>query len=191
MSKYGNESLNYSFPGLFTLVTFLIYASEVVPNFYVEGAIRAGRTADVFFYEYYLFLLTNMIYWIGWFLKKRKDSPVLIKRIMEHPFLYFASLSCCLMLVFGVKELKQTSSYRATSWIVNGYAKEYKNAWEDRLALLNDPELEEVYFDRINLYQELVFYADISEDAGGWLNLKCAEYYGKDAVALKKNSALY
>lgn len=185
LKKYGSQRLDFRFPGIFTLISFLLYASELVPNYYVEGSVRAQRMADIFYYEYYLFILLNTIYWTGWFVSKQKKESELLQKFAEkYALKYFVILSVCILSVFSLKNLRQSSSYRAAVWLVRGYAAEYKAAWTDRLSQLNDPSLREVFFEPIDLNYELVFYADLTEDPDGWLNLKCAEYYGKDAVGI-------
>ena len=84
----------------------------------------------------------------------------------------------------GALELKSLSTYRACVWLVKGYAFDYAQAWEARLEVLKDDLIQEVYFDPLPGYEELVFYTDLQQGEN-WVNKACAEYYNKEYVGLK------
>ena len=187
LTKSDRAGVTFKYPLLFTAVLFLVYASEIVPNYYVEGGVRAQRMADIFYYDYYMFMISNVIYWTGWFVRSDKKIPKIFRNIWnEHAKIYLVVLAAMLLAAFCIKDLRSSSSYRAAVWLVRGYASEYKDAWENRLKLLKDPTVTDVEFESIDLYHELVYYADLTEDAGGWLNEKCAEYYGKNSVIVSE-----
>ena len=133
-----------------------------------------------------MFIITNTIYWTGWFVSKERALPSrLTVFVNKHLMVYLLTLSICTLIVFIVKDLRTSSSYRATVWLAKGYASEYRDEWEKRLIVLKDPSITDASFDSINLYHELIYYADMSDDPNSWLNLKCAEYYGKNTIVVK------
>ena len=85
---------------------------------------------------------------------------------------------------WGLTEIKMTSTYRACAWLIKGYAKDYETAWAERLIILKDEEVKEVYFDPLPGYEELVFYADF-QPGENWVNNACEVYYEKDYIGLK------
>lgn len=184
--KKSSSRMKFANPLVFLIITFLIYSSELVPNYYVEGAVRAQRMADIYFYEYFLFIITNTIYWTGWFVSKERTlSGKMTTFVIKHLMVYLLTLSTCILIIFAVKDLRTSSSYRAAVWLAKGYASEYRDEWEERLIVLKDPSITDASFDSINLYHELIYYADMSDDPNSWLNLKCAEYYGKNTIVVK------
>ena len=184
-----NINYDFRFPVIFTLFTYGIYASQIVATMYVDGTTGGRRMADILYYAYHVWLLLNVGYWCGWFQKKgifaKNHLFSSIKRkINNHLFAWFATLSVLLVAVIGITEYKTLSTYRACVWLVKGYAKEYAQAWEERLDILNDNAIQEAYFDPLPGYEELIFYADF-EQGENWINNACEAYYKKDHVGLK------
>ena len=180
--------ISFRYPLFFTLITLLLYASELVPNYYVEGAVRAQRMADIYYYEYFLFMMTNLIYWTGWIIKGDRKYPSIFAVLKEHLVPYLIILSLCLITVFALKDFRNSSSYRASVWLIRGYAAEYRATWEARLTQLKDPSIQNVTFEPIDLPCELIYYTDVTEDSSNWINRICADYYGKESVVLKSKN---
>lgn len=143
--------------------------------------------ADILYYAYHVWVLLNEGYWLGW-LRRRKllekfSGLAKVKMWVDQRLaLWFLTGGIILAGTVGVLELKTLSTYRACVWLVKGYARDYAQAWEGRLAVLKDDSVKEVYFDPLPGYKELVFYADLEFE---WIERACAEYYDKDFVELK------
>ncbi len=189
IDRNGNLKKYFRLPGVFSVVSFLIYASEVVSNFYIEGGIRGGRMADIYFYNFITIILLNVIYWCGYYVAKKGTGEgndrflgFLIKSKM-YIFVVFVLAAFC---VFGIRDLKHSSSYRAGVWLAKGYAQDYGKQWKDRLTVLNDKNVSIVTFDALDQYTEMVYYADFSTDPDNWFNKACAEYYDKEQVILSE-----
>lgn len=183
-SKY-----TFRYPVIFSVFTYGIYASQIVPTMYVDGTTGGRRMADVLYYAYHVWVVLNVGYWIGWIQRNEKivRAGMIDKArnwMEKHLLKWFIAIGLVLMLVIGVTELKQLSTYRACAWLIKGYAEEYAWAWEERLAVLNDESVKEVYFDPLPGYEELVFYADF-QPGENWVNNACEAYYEKDYVGLK------
>lgn len=179
----------FRYPVIFTLFTFGIYASQIVATMYVDGSTGGRRMADILYYGYHVWVLLNEGYWIGWMQKRgwaERFVPLVTakKWIAKKMALWFLMVGIVLAGIIGVTELKTLSTYRACVWLVKGYAKDYAQAWEERLEVLRDDSIKEVYFDPLPGYEELVFYADL-QYGEHWINNACAEYYDKDYVGLK------
>lgn len=183
----GRLVYRFHYPVLFTVFTFGIYASQITATMYVDGSTGGGRMADILYYAYHVWVLLNEGYWLGW-LRRRKLSEKfsgLMKAktwIDQRLAVWFLTGGIILAGTVGILELKTLSTYRACVWLVKGYARDYAQSWEERLAVLKDDSVKEVYFDPLPGYQELVFYADLEFE---WIEKACAEYYDKDFVRLK------
>lgn len=182
---------NFRYPLLFSIFSFSIYATQITATMYVDGSTGGARMADVLYYAYHVWLMLNVGYWIGWLQRKggmerlawyRKLAGALGRRLLT----FFCTVGIILAVFMGATELRTLSTYKACAWLVNGTAREYAQAWEERLAVLHDESVKEVYFEPLPGYEgEMIFYADLQYDENNWLNKACAEYYNKNFVKLK------
>ena len=182
---------DYSFrhPVFFTVFTFGIYASQITATMYVDGSTGGRRMADILYYGYHVWMLLNEGYWIGWIQRREMAEKFsVLKKMKEWTdrklLVWFSVGSIILAGAVGIMECKTLSTYRACVWLVKGYARDYAQAWEERLVILKDDSVKEVYFDPLPGYEELVFYTDL-QYGDNWVNKACADYYDKDYVGLK------
>lgn len=179
----------FRYPAGFTVFTLGIYASQIVATMYVDGSTGGRRMADVLYYAYHVWVLLNAGYWIGWIQRRKwieKFSVLMAVKEWIKPrlTLWFCTVGVILAGIVGVMELKTLSTYRACVWLVKGYARDYAEAWEERLEILRDDSIMEVYFDPLPGGEELVFYTDLKQGEN-WVNKACADYYHKEYVGLK------
>lgn len=66
------RKMNYEFrlPGLFTVLTFGVYASQATATIYVDGTMGGGRQGAILWYFYVLWMVANVLYWCGWIAKR-------------------------------------------------------------------------------------------------------------------------
>lgn len=76
----------------------------------------------------------------------------------------------------------------ALSDIVNGSAAVFASESADRLVILKDSSVTDTVLTDHTEKPELLFFSDVSEDAGDWINTAVAEYYHKNSVILQKNN---
>ena len=184
-SKY-----SFKYPFLFTGFTFGIYASQITATMYVDGTTGGCRMADILYYAYHVWVLLNVGYWIGWLQRKIKLKGIFLS--FGHWFRKNAALWFCIsgMIVaayLGVFGRKSLSTYRACAWLLKGDAQTYAQEWEERLDVLHDDNVKEVYFQPLPGDGGMVFYADFQQGEN-WVNKACAEYYDKDYVGLEAES---
>lgn len=184
-----NLRCNFRYPIFFTLFTFGIYASQITATMYVDGSTGGRRVADILYYGYHVWALLNEGYWIGWMQRRRISERFSgLKHIKEwinqRLLIWFSVGGVILAGIVGIVELKTLSSYRACAWLAKGYARDYAQAWEERLEILKDDSIKEAYFAPLPGYEELVFYADL-QYGENWINRACADYYDKESVGLK------
>ena len=184
-----NTKYTFCHPIFFTVFTFGIYASQIVATMYVDGSTGGRRMADILYYGYHVWVLLNEGYWIGWIQRQKlAEKFSILMRVKgwigSRLALWFSIGGILLTGIMGLTELKTLSTYRACVWLVKGYARDYAQAWEERLEVLKDDSIKEAYFEPLPGYEELIFYADFQQGEN-WVNKACAEYYDKEYVGLK------
>ena len=70
--------------------------------------------------------------------------------------------------------------------ILSGEAAEYQKQQEERLLILENPQLSDAVLQEFSEKPYLLFYEDIEEDTGNWKNLRMSSYYRKNTVRLNR-----
>lgn len=184
----GTMKCRFRMPALFTLVAFGVYASQMAPISYVNGSYGPIRMVDIFWYGSILLFVIVEAYWLGWLRTREKivDRLAGVRRFCRT---HFGVLQLGLLILWGAAVLggnrMECSSYIAYRALNNGYAQAFAAEQEERLAILRDDSLDEVWLKRIENRAEPLFYCDISAE-GGYFNIAMADYYGKSGVNLKE-----
>lgn len=183
----GNLKWKFKFPVLFTFFSFGLYASQIAATMYVDGTTGGGRMAAILYYSYYVWIIGNIVYWLGWL--KRKDTGV--KKWLENVcdnyskllLPYCAILGVALVGLICIGDLREVSSYCAYRDWRQGLAQQFEAEWDARLEVLRDDTVKDAVFVPLTAYPEVFFYADLqTEDGHLWVNNDCAHYYGKDSI---------
>ena len=183
------RKMNYEFhfPGLFTALTFGVYASQATATIYVDGTMGGGRQGAILWYFYVLWMVANVLYWCGWIAKrvlKAEKSEKADLLAQKYLLRYFAVTGALLAAVVLFGNVQSTTSYRAYRMWRNGWAQAYGAGWEERIAVLKDDSVKNPVFQPLN-YVELLMYTDLQPENGYvWVNWACAEYYGKESVTV-------
>lgn len=179
------RKMQYTFrlPGLFTALSFGVYASQATATIYVDGTMGGGRQGAILWYFYVLWMVANVMYWCGWIAKC--DTIVKKAEKTEKYLLRYCTVTGILLaaaVLFG--NVQSTTSYRAYRMWRNGWAQAYGAGWEERLKVLKDDSVKNPVFTPLN-YVELLMYTDLQPEGGyTWVNGACAEYYGKESVTV-------
>ncbi len=186
-----NMRYEFRFPGIFTLFTFGLYASQITSNLYVDGTTGGGRVAAILYYSYHVWLVGNVWYWTGWLCRRRQSWPAFLERVFSAagPFVrrflipYCAVAGIILAGVIYTFDLKEISSYRAYRDWRQGWAQQYAAEWRERLEVLHDETVTQVEFAPLSVYPETMLYTDLQDQDGYiWVNKACANYYGKEYI---------
>lgn len=89
------------------------------------------------------------------------------------------------LTVFGQKGFKSLASYSAARSLISGEAAVYKAEQEERLQILNNPDIKNAVLKPFTRKPAVLFFNDITQDPSNWLNQAMAGYYDKDSVALE------
>ncbi|MEI3593368.1 MAG: DUF6056 family protein [Lachnospiraceae bacterium] len=185
------RKMNYEFrfPGLFTALTFGVYASQATATIYVDGTMGGGRQGAILWYFYVLWMVANVLYWCGWITKR--DAIAVKSRERQ---IYWRGNTFCAILhrdrstSGGSSAVWKRTEYHQLPGLPhvekNGWAQAYGAGWEERIAVLKDDSVKNPVFRPLN-YVELLMYTDLQPENGYvWVNTACAEYYGKESVTV-------
>lgn len=192
-----NTDYSFKWPGVFTLLSFGIYASQITATMYVDGTTGGGRMAAILYYSYHLWLVGNVCYWTGWLRRRCSGWPGIWKKgyaaaapaVRRFLIPYCAAAGVILVAVIYTGDLRELSSYRAYRDWRQGWAQQYALEWEERLEVLHDESVRQVEFLPLSVYPETILYTDLQDEKGyTWVNSACARYYGKEYVHISERA---
>jgi len=177
----------FRFPVVFTGISFGLYASQFVPTTYALGEIVAGRVLNIYRITLYLFLFANLIYWTGWILQRlQSEHKVITEEVLTFKKSYllltmivFFAMFCFSAYYYGGKTLTTVSAIES---LRTGQASLYKAEQEERLRILHDDSVRDVYLNEFTDPPYLLYFGDFSSDSN---NQDVAKFYGKDSVRLR------
>ena len=178
-----NMDFSFKLPGIFTILTFGVYASQSTATLYTGGTTGPLRAANVLFVSYFVWLIANICYWVGWIVKKEW-----IKRTNSGKLLlgYLAIVGVLLVSVIYVKDLERLTGFIAYRNVRQGWAQQYKAEWEERFVVLEDETILNPEFKALSVQPQMLFLVDFygEDDERNWVNAVCAGYYGKESIRL-------
>lgn len=184
------KNYRYPFPLLVTLLSFGVFAAQFTPTIYTLGITGAGRIQNLYRWTFYIWLYGNELYWTGWFLRRAnslhfesRESGAPGKCYLLPGWLAGGVLLCLSLYIWGGDTLTTVSAVLS---LRRGEAQTYYAEYQERLAVLEDNTVKDVYFEPYTYYPYLLFFGDITDDPDDWVNRAVAAYYGKDSVTLIK-----
>lgn len=174
---------DFRLPIVFTILTFGVYASQAVATMYTNGTTGPSRMANVLYLSYFIWLMANLYYWIGYIVKKQ-----LVKKQLgtKGLLVYMTVVVGLLIVVMYTRDLQQLTSYKAYRNLRQGYAQQYLTEWKERFEVLENSDEEVVECRRLTVQPEMLFYLDLydEEEIEHWINGACAAYFGKKDIRL-------
>jgi hypothetical protein len=77
----GRCRLRFKLPGLFAMLSILLFAAQNAPPFYAMSWAGEGRLRDIVYYSYFWFLFVNEFYILGWLRKKTPELPGIFRAL--------------------------------------------------------------------------------------------------------------
>lgn len=188
---------DFRLPGIFTILSFGVYASQITATLYVDGTTGGGRMAAILYYSYHVWVVGNLCYLIGWLRRVLVKCPESVQTRMNRVaefvrrFLlpYCALVGVLLMGIIYSSDRKEISSYKAYRDWRQGWAQQYAKEWDARLEVLHDERITVVEFAPIGVQPESYVYTDLQpEDGYTWVNKDCAAYYGKESIMVVESA---
>ncbi len=182
------KNYRYPLPVLVSLISFGVFAAQFTPNLYALQITGAGRAQNLYRFNYYVWFFGNELYWIGWLYRRyreRQEEGCLAKEAQVSyllPGWLLGGLLLCVSLHFWGGKTITTKS--AVDDLRSGVAKQYFAEYQERLILLEDASITEVYMKPFSVKPYLLFFGDIVEDTDDWVNRTVANYFGKEKVGL-------
>lgn len=181
------RNYKYPVPVLITILSFGIFAAQFTPTLYTLGITGAGRIQNLYRWTFYIWIYGNELYWVGWLCRKKmisdgsaEDSQTNRSYLLSGWILGGIAF-CFVLYVYGGNTL---TSLNAVDSLRHGYAQVYYAEYLERLAVLEDDSIKEVYFEPYTYHPYLLFFGDITSDPNDWVNYTMSSYYGKDSVTL-------
>lgn len=88
---------------------------------------------------------------------------------------------CYVFIFWGGRTLTTVSAVLA---LKNGEAAQFRQEYLERLAVLEDENVKDVYLEPYSVMPYLLFEADITEDPEDWVNKSVASVFHKESVRL-------
>ncbi len=172
----------YPLPGLVILLSFCGYACMFTPSVYSLGFAGYARVLNVIMCALYLFLLLDLIYFLGWLASKTSVSlsnPAFLK-----PFLkaWYTGIAVAALVALGFTRTDQITSFSAVNALAKGYAQSYHQENLARISMLSLEGVDEVWVPNFSVEPHLLFFDNLDTDETCWKNQAVAEWFGKKTV---------
>ena len=197
--------LRFEAPFPAAVLAYGIVSCVVTPALYAQGNMDAGRIQSTFWLHAVLVLLLLEWYLVGGlyrrFSKEQNVSTASgLQNVSTASGLQNASAASCLrngaggfvraillfFLVLSLLAVKGNPDFytgtSAVSELLDDSAAQYGRENEARLRILKNPREQDVVLPRYTVQPNLLYFEDVSEDPGDWINQKMSEYYGKNSI---------
>ena len=175
----------FSHPLLFTGYSYGLFCSMSCPLFYTMNSTGPGRAVAIVYYMFLLISFTVFFYWIGFVLLKMQARPNPPERIEVSGKLNTSRYLAMAVLLFSILCTglwQETSAMKAIRVLTDGEAAAYAAEYEDRLLLLNDPEVTDVVLTPFTHQPALIYTGDLPGDPEDPTSRKVAQYFQKTSL---------
>ena len=175
----------FSHPILFTGYAYGLFCSMSCPLFYTMNSTGPGRAVAIVYYMFLLISFTVFFYWIGFVLLKMQARPNPPERIEVSGKLNTSRYLAMAVLLFSILCTglwQETSAMKAIRVLTDGEAAAYAAEYEDRLLLLNDPEVTDVVLTPFTHQPALIYTGDLPGDPEDPTSRKVAQYFQKTSL---------
>lgn len=188
--------LRFASPFPAAVLAYGIVSCVVTPALYAQGNMDAGRIQSTFWLHAVLVLLLLEWYLVGGlyrrFSKEQNASAVSCLRNVSAASCLrngaggFVRAILLFFVVFSLLAVKGNPDFytgtSAVSELLDGSAAQYGRENEARLRILKNPREQDAVLPRYTVQPNLLYFEDVSEDPGDWINQKMSEYYGKNSI---------
>lgn len=179
--------LRFAAPFSAAVLAYGIVSCVVTPALYAQGNMDAGRIQSTFWLHAVLVLLLLEWYLVGGLYRRfSKEQNVSAAPCLQNGAGGFVRAILLFFLVFSLLAVKGNPDFytgtSAVSELLDGSAAQYGRENEERLRILKNPGEQDVVLPRYTVQPNLLYFEDVSEDPGDWINQKMSEYYGKNSI---------
>ena len=164
--------------GVTLLYLFLLYASMEAPGIYAAGntAGISGGYFDIVYQTMLLVMTIGCLLFGGWLGMKRQVHATGRQKTIGTVVLVLVMLVCLKPCV------KRSAAYLCYDFAESGRLRDFVFQMEERIDLLDDSELVDLYVPEMNDDQGPFMHLQLSEDPGNYTNQATALYYDKKSV---------
>lgn len=177
----------FRYPVIASIFAFCVYAAQFTPTLYTQGFIGEGRIQNIYRMAMVIWLYGNELYWVGHYVKRCEYSGQCNKTEEMTSYLLpgwcFGILCICFsMSIWGGTTVTSYSAWKA---LRTGEARQFKQAYDERIELLKNSREKEVYVDPFPVAPYLLYINDIGKDTEGEINRWVAVRFNKEKVGIK------
>ncbi len=167
------------------LYLFLLYASVEAPGIYAAGntAGISGGYFDIVYQCLILSLLVAMLMAGGWLRRKR--------RVKDHIGKLMTAVVLLLLLLCMKPCIKKSAAYTCYDFARSGRLRDFVIQMEERIELLNDSSLVDIFVPEMNDDQGPFMHLQLSQDSSNYTNEATALYYNKRSVTAVPREEYY
>ncbi|WP_286081027.1 DUF6056 family protein [Parablautia intestinalis] len=180
-------------PMLVLLYGYCITSAMFTPSLFALGNIGAGRIQGLAYWVFILALTLSAGYITGWARKKYEENtiPSGLSSPVLPPVLcwWILGFTGFLGFTFLITVIPEPYHYTATSAVtdmINGTVQGYFLEQESRIEMYKNGAGKDIVVMELENQPELLFFNDISDDPGDWINLGVARYYNLNSVSMEK-----
>ena len=179
--------LRFAAPFPAAVLAYGIVSCVVTPALYAQGNMDAGRIQSTFWLHAVLVLLLLEWYLVGGLYRRfSKEQNASAASCLRNGAGGFVRAILLFFIVFSLLAVKGNPDFytgtSAVSELLDGSAAQYGRENEERLRILKNPGEQDVVLPRYTVQPNLLYFEDVSEDPGDWINQKMSEYYGKNSI---------
>lgn len=172
---------------LVLLYLFLLYASAEAPGIYAAGN-TAGISGGYFDIVYQCLILSLTLGGLllgEWLREKLPDGLEKKKVHLGKAVLVFLFLICL------KPSVKNSGAFLCWEFVKSGRLQDFVIQMEERIELLNDPALNDIYVPEMNDEQGPFMHLQLSQDSSNYTNEATALYYHKNTVTAVPREQYY
>lgn len=199
LAESPQKEYTYKHPLIMLLGSYCFFAAAFTPSLYGVGNVDAGRIQNLIQSIFYIIVLIDVFYLIGWIQYKIQHSDKdiykdigTIKNILgKYKTVYQWTAFGLMILVFvGTGDKNTFSSMSALRSMVIGEAQTYYAEAQERLEIYRDESNPVAAVEAFSVKPKVLYFTDIvpEDDINYWINENVAEYYGKEKVVLKDSA---
>lgn len=183
--EISNCKITFKHPLIVTILIYLISCSVYAPGIYSKSDLSGG-VYDTIYFVFILGYFLTLIYWIG-FLKKLMEEKSFIKKWIEKINLKqlerIVAVVTILICILGVRFLFSNTACKVSyDFIVSGQLEDFEEQMQERLAILNNPEIVDTILPEMNDQQGPIMHMPLMADPEAYTNHATARFYGKKSV---------
>lgn len=178
----------FPYPLIACGLAYGIFCSMSCPTFYTMNSTGPARAFTMVYYGFMLFTYGCYIYLLGYLhrLFGEKDFGGKLKgkiRILQWGIPAAWMILLVIQILGG--SVAQTTTGKAVNLLVSGEARAYEAEYQERMRILNDPEITDVVLKPYEHQPDMLYVGDISGDPEFVTNQNLAAYFGKNSVCVK------